>query len=157
MFSSTLKTTLKRKGFVIGGGAFTFGGTLLLQYDTDNEYKKLVKPTAEATIRAGRLAYIGSLMAIDYGRLKRSGMSTRELQLEAEVELNAKKLEIAQAEYTSKHKVDEQTAQLRRESVRSCAEKLAKAEEQLSAIGGKRSLVHARAANRLLELCRANG
>lgn len=158
MLSSALRTTLRRKRLTfIGGGVVTTGGSLvLLQYNKDADYKKqLMKSTAEATVRAGRLAYTGSLMAIEYGRLNTSGMSARELQLEGEVELNTIELEISQAEYTNKD--NNLDAKSKRDAVRSCAEKLAKVEEQLSAIGGKRRLVHQSAAKRLLELCRANG
>jgi aarF domain-containing kinase len=125
----------------------------------------------EATARALRLISTAVLIVTDYESAKIKTklfpeQNPERVRWEKEKEMRRQELEDAQIAYTSPKPAEmvEKSGKTRqefivdqKESVHLAAERLAEAEEELSTLGDRKSEVHQKAANRLLELCRRNG
>jgi hypothetical protein len=131
----------------------------------------LIVPTMEATARALRLISTAVLIVTDYESAKITTklfpeQNPERVRWEQEKQARRQELEDAQIAYTSPKPVEmvAKSGKSRqafivdqKESVHLAAERLAEAEEELATLGDRKSEVHKKAANRLLELCRRNG
>ena len=135
-----------------------------------NSSASLVVPTFEAVARALRLISTAILIVTDYETAKVAsklfpGNNPERSHWEGEKSRRRQLLVDAQIAYTSP-KPDELVAESgltrqafvrsQKDAVHRAADSLAEAERELSALGDKDS-VHQKAANRLLNLCHANG
>ena len=135
----------------------------------------LLLPSAEAAVRSLRLVQTAVLMASDYkldewgwSKLTTNADDQEEQQRaywEAQVEERRKALYDAQKQYTTPSaaisrnlSVSERLEAKRheKEAMQQAAQDYAHAEEQLAALGSRKSRVHRQAAQRLLDLCRHN-
>lgn len=130
-------------------------------------------PTLEAVARAGRLVQTAVLIAADYKRAEwrwrsssRSDSDGRDEERrywEAEKVRRLQELEDSQAAYAKPSHTDTKDLVLnlkskeqQRQRMHDAADQLAQAEETLDELGSSKSLLHRKAATRLLELCRRN-
>ena len=130
-------------------------------------------PSMEATVRSMRLVQTAVLMAADY-KLDEWGWSTlsdgdadeetqqKRAHWEAEVEKRRQALHDAQRHYSREshqHLPLLERLEAKRqekEAMQKAAQEYAHAEDELAALGSRKSLVHRKAASRLLDLCRKN-
>lgn len=158
---------LTRTGYVAATGT----GLWLAQREaarTNPEYKA----AKETTIRSLRLVVTVALIVQDYeyGKFANKYLPLPESEkerrhLEDERERNRKLLQEAQVAYTSpKDALVEQSGKTKKEivmkqrdAVHNAAQKLGEIEEMIANIGDRKGDIHRKAANRLLNLCHANG
>lgn len=133
--------------------------------------ESLVVPTMEAVARALRLVSTAVLIIADYETAKVAtklfpDTNPKRIHWEEEKAKRRQELEDAQVAYTSPKPelivsksgmTRQEFVQDQREAVHRAAERLAEAEEELSALGDRKGIIHQKAANRLLKLCRTNG
>ena len=172
-----------RHPYITGVVAATAGTTALAVSRSDPAFAESLSwptksnnvliPSAEATVRSLRLVKTAILMAADY-KLEEWGLSSvasgalgqqqqqERAYWEQEVERRQKALQDAQKHYTREshqHLPMMQRLEAKKEEklkMQEAASEYAHAEEQLAVLGSRKSLVHRKAAGRLLDLCRRN-
>lgn len=161
---------LSRSSLRVVGGVATaagIGGGVYVASKKKPSDQSLLVPTLQATGRALRLAQTAVLMGIDYKFADYIDLGDNEHNeerqyWEAEVERRRQSLDACQTTYTTNSHPDldiverVQLKKKEREEMLKTAEALAEAQESLAEIGSRRSLLHRRAAERLLRLCHDN-
>ena len=117
----------------VGGGVSTAAALALYYFQDKKPMKQYIKPSFDAAMRAGRLAYTASQMVLDYRTLNGRVLDQNELNLdqEQEVLLWQEKLRIAQDDYTSTTQKNKQMQLKLKQAVHEAATKLAELEEKL--------------------------
>ena len=150
----------RRTRLVLAAGLVGGGGYLAYTWNEPSS------PTLQATTRAARLISTATLMVMDYQLTYRYGLPVNERrdQLEEKVSICQQALEKAQEVYaTDSHKHLSMHDRLEakkheRKQMEEAAEALIRAEGELGKLGPSRiSIIHQKAAERLLALCRKNG
>lgn len=141
-----------------------------LSYFNNNSNKNVLIPSIEASLRAVRLVQTAVLMAADYKMNEWGFAVTSELEenqterayWEDQVEKRRQALQEAQKYYSreSHHHLPirerVEAKRKERQAMQEAAHAYAQAEDELATLGSRKGIVHRKAANRLLDLCRTN-